>query len=412
MAATLEETDQISEFDYDSDDETAPGPFSLTKLTEIASTTAEKNCTLVKLAEGGYHKVYDVLSDGEPVGMVARVAAPAFPKDKLESEIATMQYVASHTSIHTPRVHVWNSNGNNSVGLEYMILEKISGVSASDVWDTLSLESKKVTVSEVADHIIQLFRLRFDAGGSLYNDTDGNRVVGPIISIPFYRALDGYIRFDQPVDITLASYRGPFRTATAYMRSSLDAELRLVEDQREHILEYELEGDEKRLEQGRRALTKAVKLCAVYPGDVCVSEPLTSPDKSFSLRMDDFRLSNIMINKETGHVTGIIDFEGATVAPLWECAYIPRWLQDHNEWDGSYEGGSAEDKKILRELFLEKVQELDPTGEWIRASDRGRPFREFAHLSGFQVGVWASQEEWVDERLEWTKTHPGVAFPS
>ncbi|KAK7055398.1 hypothetical protein R3P38DRAFT_1355404 [Favolaschia claudopus] len=105
MAVTLEETDQISEFDYDSDDETAPDPFSLTKLTEIVSTTAEKDCTLVKLVEGGYHKIHDVLSDGQPAGIVARVAAPAFPKDKLESEIATMQYVASHTNIHTPRVH-------------------------------------------------------------------------------------------------------------------------------------------------------------------------------------------------------------------------------------------------------------------------------------------------------------------
>lgn len=31
-----------------------------------------------------------------------------------------------------------------------------------------------------------------------------------------------------------------------------------------------------------------------------------------------------MIDEESGLVTGIIDLEGATSAPLWECAIIPR----------------------------------------------------------------------------------------
>ncbi|KAJ7879552.1 hypothetical protein B0H14DRAFT_1605136 [Mycena olivaceomarginata] len=183
-------------------------------------------------------------------------------------------------------------------------------------------------------------------------------------------------------------------------------------DQREYILEHELDGDEGSLEQAIRVLKKAVQLSAVYPGDVCVSEPLTSPGQPFSLRMDDFRLSNVMIDTATGHVTGLIDFEGATVAPLWDCAYMPRWLQDPDEWDATYEGGPAEDRKILRDLFLEKVEKHDQTGEWIRALVRGRPFREFTDRLIFNVGVWVDQEEWMDQRIEWAKTHPGVGYPS
>ncbi|GAW07920.1 kinase-like protein [Lentinula edodes] len=81
-----------------------------------------QECNLVKLAEGGYHKVYKVSGD---LRIVVRVAAPAFPKDKLESEVATLQYIASHSSIHTPHVYAWNTENDNPVGLEYMILEKV-----------------------------------------------------------------------------------------------------------------------------------------------------------------------------------------------------------------------------------------------------------------------------------------------
>ncbi|KAJ6476226.1 hypothetical protein C8R45DRAFT_1009263 [Mycena sanguinolenta] len=412
MISAFEDTDQCSEFAYDSDEAVPPDSFSLTKLEEAASRCIGGKCNLVKLAEGGYHKVYEVYSGEETPNVVARVAAPAFPKDKVESEIATIQHIASHTKIPTTQVYDWNSDGNNPVGLEYMILGKISGVSASDVWDTLPLELKQLTVCEVADYVLQLFRLRFDTGGSLYNSPDGKQFVGPIVSIPFYRALDGVVRLPRPVDRDIATYRGPFPNATAYLRSFLDAELRLVRDHRQHILEHELDGDEERLEQGIRALSNAVQLSSVYPGDLCVSEPLTSPGQPFSLRMDDFRLSNVIIDKETGHVTGIIDLEGTTVAPLWECAYMPRWLQDPQEWGATYECGSAEDREVLRTLFLKKIQELDQTEEWIRAMERGRPFREFTNILNFQVGVWASQEEWVNERIEWAKNHSSVAYPS
>ena len=43
---------------------------------------------------------------------------------------------------------------------------------------------------------------------------------------------------------------------------------------------------------------------------------------------------------DSGRVTGVIDFEGATIAPLWECALLPRWLQDPGDPESTYEGGS------------------------------------------------------------------------
>ncbi|KAJ4000352.1 hypothetical protein F5050DRAFT_1532754, partial [Lentinula boryana] len=160
---------------------------------------------------------------------------------------------------------------------------------------------------------------------------------------------------------------------------------------------------------GTRVLQKALQLASVYPGDICVSSPLSTSEQPFSLRMDDFRLSNIMIDENTGHITGLIDFEGATISPLWECAYMPRWLQDPEEWDGTHEGGTPSEKSSLRKVFFDKIKQIDKDGEWKRAHDHGHPFREFTNMLNFNVNVWAdsSIERWVDARLQWAYEHPG-----
>jgi hypothetical protein len=290
------------------------------------------------------------------------------------------------------------------------------------------LDVKRVVVAEVAEHILQLFRLRFTTGGSLYPGTDNKGFVGPTIGIPFYRALDGGVRFPEPVDQhVLQAFRAPFSAPSSYVCNFIDAELYLAQHHRDHILEHELDADQDRLERGVRVLKKATRLASMYPDDICVSAPLTTPGKPFSIYMDDFRLSNIMvclpdpiladkllppfqIDEVTGNITGLIDCEGATVAPLWECASLPFWLQHDEEWDGGSEGGSAEEKAALRDIFLRRVRECDATGEWMRAMERGRPFREFTRLVNFHVGVWAELEKRVDELLEWAKNHPGVGF--
>jgi hypothetical protein len=80
--------DRMSTFSYDGDGK--PDSFSLAELQSVVDLYFLTSCKLEKLAEGGYHKVYDILrSDGSPFDAVVRVASPAFPKDKLESEVAT-----------------------------------------------------------------------------------------------------------------------------------------------------------------------------------------------------------------------------------------------------------------------------------------------------------------------------------
>jgi len=358
-----------------------------------------------------------VQDDGTHLGVV-RVAAPAFPKDKLESEVATLKFLAANTHIPVPKVYAWNSDASNPVGAEYMIMQKVPGFSASEKWETLSVTVKKSVVSHVADYLMTIFAFRFDCAGSLYLSAHSETgiIVGPIVSTPFYRALDGVIRIpdeDAASYAELFRFRGPFSNTSDYLQSFVLAELHFLSHHRSIALsEFDGEDEEAaviRLKQGERVLQKALKLCSVYPGDIQIySQEATTPIKPFSLRLDDFRLSNIMID-ESGQVTGIIDFEGATIAPLWECALLPRWLQDPDDPESTYEGGSAESRQTLRTLFLEKVGNDE---EWKMLYELGKPFRLLSDRLHLQVGVWASDdlEAWVDERLAWAMDHPGVGF--
>ncbi|KAG2354397.1 hypothetical protein BDR07DRAFT_1454139 [Suillus spraguei] len=151
-----------------------------------------------------------------------------------------------------------------------------------------------------------------------------------------------------------------------------------------------------RLELGERVMRKAIDLCSIYPGNALIPANLTTPKRPFSLKLDDSRLSNVMI--DTGS-------EAATIAPLWECAVIPRWLQDTDDPESSYESGTSEERNLLHTTFLSAME-----GE---AYDMGRPLRRLTDLLCFQVNVWASnyQDIWVDERLEWAKAHPGIGLP-
>lgn len=165
---------------------------------------------------------------------------------------------------------------------------------------------KESVVSQVADYLMTIFALRFDSAGSLYlsSSSENGVTVGPVISTPFYRAANGVVR-RRDADATstieeLSHLRGPFSNTSDYLQSSLLAELHFISHHRSVTLS-KLGGEEDeeaaitRLEQGERVLRKALELCSVYPGNNQIHGQETTPIKPFSLRLDDFRLSNIMV---------------------------------------------------------------------------------------------------------------------
>ena len=108
-------TDDDARRTFTYDHKNTPYSFSLTELTLVANAHFNCKCALKQLSEGGYHKVnvpvlvchitlvykppwipqvYDILkfeADGteanRSLDAVIRVASPAFPGDKMRSEV-------------------------------------------------------------------------------------------------------------------------------------------------------------------------------------------------------------------------------------------------------------------------------------------------------------------------------------
>ena len=170
------------------------------------------------------------------------------------------------------------------------------GVAADSVLESLSRDAMLRLIVEVAAYSQELFSLRFEQAGSLYQSSASSEFfVGPIISSPFYRALDGFVRFDNASpECDFSPFRGPFSTVTDYLSSWIRAELYNIAREPSTLLS-ELDGDQQSLQRGQRVLEKAMELCSIYPGDIEIYKSIMTPSQRFSLKLDDFRLSNIMV---------------------------------------------------------------------------------------------------------------------
>lgn len=120
------------------------------------------------LAEGAFNKVYQVSYVGHATTYIFRVAMPMIPCDKVESEIATMAYVRANTSIPLPIVFAWNSNQNNELGFEWILMEKVAGVPLVSVWRQLTWTQKLGFTEKLAGYVNELRQSKFDYIGGLY----------------------------------------------------------------------------------------------------------------------------------------------------------------------------------------------------------------------------------------------------
>ncbi|GAB1523835.1 hypothetical protein RhiTH_006985 [Rhizoctonia solani] len=253
-----------------------------------------------------------------------------------------------------------------------------------------------------AEHLAALFSLRFQQAGSFYplEDEDSKKAkVGPIVSLPFYRMLDGL--------------RGSFTSASEYLATPLHVKLIEADRLRQDVL-LDISGEDpvSKLEYAKRVLRQAVGLCQYCPGDATIPTTISTPDRPFSFLLDDFRLVNILIDEENGQINGYIDSEGTTIAPLWQVATVPQWIPDPNGDTANWYGGTPEDQRALWSAFHQTMDEHDTTGDWRKAYELGEPYRGFAGRLDLGFQQWDERmESWLARRLEWAEKHPGVGIP-
>jgi aminoglycoside phosphotransferase (APT) family kinase protein len=88
-----------------------------------------KNFSVEFFKKGAFNKLYIISAietrTGNRIERILRFSMPIHPWFTIQSEVATMEFVRLQNTIPVPRVYMFDSSGENELGLEWMIMEKI-----------------------------------------------------------------------------------------------------------------------------------------------------------------------------------------------------------------------------------------------------------------------------------------------
>lgn len=135
---------------------------------ELPSPLDDGSLDLKFFTEGAHNKLYLISYANHHTEYLFRVSLPVEPYFKTESEVATLAFLRSKTSIPVARVIAWDSDFDNELGFEWLLMERIRGVTLQSVWREMSWREKTMLTTELAGIIKRLRDIKFDRIGSLY----------------------------------------------------------------------------------------------------------------------------------------------------------------------------------------------------------------------------------------------------
>ncbi|KAG9017665.1 hypothetical protein FRB90_000310 [Tulasnella sp. 427] len=429
----------------------------LRALREAAEEYFETEVINVKLLKHGnqvsvYSLFLDTTPDADlPSEVVVRVFNKVRMQQSVDSEVATIGFVSVHTSIPVARVFFHESTPDNTVGVQYIVQEKVHGEPLRKALDEdgepeyeLSIDSWHNLVSNYADVVSQLWRARFDRIGALYEVSVGNdhdsefsdieTYVGPTSETWFYR---GARRSLQHLDV------GPWESSSDWLAGLISNEVRYL---RSHPKELEKELEEElgdgdpldldvdwALDGAEERLRHIIQLCDLGSGELGPDESLMQLSRTFGLFHAHLLPNNILIDMRTGHITGITGWEDASITPIWRMASVPYWLEwpgPESEWsrvdlgetlnfgdslndsksrevpwtpigdDGRRNGVSEQELAELRSAFCDKISQEDPDGLFERCLEDGF-FDQIKIIPHLLYNIWErGQVETSVEALE------------
>ncbi|KAF1962350.1 kinase-like protein [Byssothecium circinans] len=304
--------------------------------TIISSISAKDITSLVKIAEGGFNRIFQATcTDGTQV--LARLPYPStVPRHyTVASEVATLEYLRLK-QIPVPRVYGWSSTASNPVGAEYIIMEKLHGKTLGDVWFTLDFKQRYKVIEQIVQLEQKLFSFQLPASGSIYfpNDLDEHELsksvplhvqgrefcIGPMAHYSWWHGERSSLECD----------RGPWRKSNGPFLAVGERELRWTKNFAKPRLHYERLYREvhkfKKMDPQSHvdALNKYLELakCLGYPPESHLSRPV--------LRHPDLQPNNIILS-ETLEIVGLIDWQHATIVPSCLAAGIPKHFQNYGD---------------------------------------------------------------------------------
>ncbi|KAF2855758.1 hypothetical protein T440DRAFT_485848 [Plenodomus tracheiphilus IPT5] len=148
-------------------------------VNELACRAAKimgaRTCVKIeKYPDGMYNKsMLLTMDNGSQV--VARVpnSNAGLPHVTTASEVATMDFARNVLGTPVPRDLAWSSKAQeNSVGAEYIIMEKVSGIELEHAWPKMNIKDRVAVVKAIAGFQKAWTSISFKKYGSLYYSKD------------------------------------------------------------------------------------------------------------------------------------------------------------------------------------------------------------------------------------------------
>lgn len=412
-------------------------------IGEKAGTNVDNQLAVHFLADGARHKIYEVTHPSWTTSYLFRVAIPLDPSLKMESEMATMEFVRRRTTIPVPKPVAWSTSAANPLGFEWCLLEKAPGLELREVWRTIPWEEKLRVVDQIAGIMAQLWDVtnKFDEIGSVYfedskpkpprenGETRPFTTAGQLSASGFYIGTSVDPAFFSGRRCYIQSNRGPFRSSGEWVRALLEVEWEFIktakslllsksdmpnvlnEEQWKDLVRDEIGLDEDDLEDFgdfKQSYQSYQRLLPLVFGD---QDSIASGKRPFSLYHEDLRSANIIVNPSTYEITDIIDWEQTTTIPDWYGIDYPAFLRGDDpfdEYDGkktpvTYDSEDEEynavtvsardrrDGQLLRKRFDEAMGKLG-WKDWNHKSELDELKSEFIE------GVAALNDSWAGKR--------------
>ncbi|KUM65801.1 hypothetical protein ACN42_g1268 [Penicillium freii] len=311
--------------------------FDLDALCSTAATAGGKSSpiTAIEKMEGGFSKVLLMQKENgtEVIAKIpCRIAGPAVLTT--ECEVGVLEFLRKHTSIPVPRVLSWSSDSSNVVGVEYIIMEKASGVQLFQVWEKMPKTERPPFIRGLARLEAQLSAIRFPASGGLYlrnetnilNCTPLDKDIDPTGSFCIGPSCDRAYQTEEieTPDIPGVHDTGPWNTISALGMSIAKRELSRISNghptNHAHFYRGSVEECTQLLETTIRLMTRLDTNSILSR----VSQP--------TLWHTDLHMGNIFVSPdEPSRIVSFIDLQGMLVLPAFLQARWPIFLKPWQE---------------------------------------------------------------------------------
>lgn len=289
----------------------------------------KEECTRIsELGRGSHNSLYELFfSDGTSCAASISNSPPQFfSADAKRSEIATMKYLHDSPlyNIPVPQVYGYDLTFDNPVGAPYVLRECVQGTNlATDGrFYKLSREDKLKVVREMAYVQAELSRpSEFDQLGCIYQRDDGDKgfYIGKIATLPSGSPQE---------DARREQFLGPYSSLTELWEARLDREsLSAIDNWTLLPSDSSLPSH---LPPSRANPQEFGELLQLLSGLTSLFRP---PEhlSTLCIHHSDFAIRNVLFDEKTLKITGVIDWEFASVMPLVITGRFPNDLG----WEGN-----------------------------------------------------------------------------